>query len=230
MRVGGYFSGSGILESTIADQLNGELVFTAESDTFCRKILKKRYPNVWHFDDVISVESVPVDVLTAGFPCQNLSSANVINRVGLSGQKFGLWRYILHGIFRHNPKWIVVENVTRGWRAWVPELRRELYRRGYSSVPIRMRADFFGAPHRRDRTFILAVSNSESKSVSRLHETVALVPEIARSLRQDWGVPPSEALGVADGNITKSLLRVVGNAVMPVMACAIAQVILECEN
>lgn len=98
-------------------------------------------------------------VFVGGFPCQDLSIAG--RQAGLQGTQSGLWKDYFTIIRCAEPDWIVTENVGHTWRRWVPELRRELWLFGYSSVSFRVRASDLGAPHERSRIFVVAHSNSE---------------------------------------------------------------------
>lgn len=113
-----------------------------------------------------------VDVIAGGFPCQNLSSANVKTRDGLNGEKSGLWRQFRRVVDELRPARVVVENVAN-WRDWVPSVRRDLWRIGYASLPIQLCPSQFGAFHRRPRVFVVANANGESESLSAINAEVA---------------------------------------------------------
>jgi hypothetical protein len=74
--------------------------------------------------------------MCGGFPCQDLSAANVVSRPGLKGDRSGLWRSFFGAVDYMRPSWVVVENVGSHWREWVPVVRRDLQRSGYASVPL----------------------------------------------------------------------------------------------
>jgi DNA (cytosine-5)-methyltransferase 1 len=95
-----------------------------------------------------------VDYLVGGFPCQDLSSAG--KRVGIDGDRSGLWREFIRLVDELRPRGVVLENVHHAWRQWVPVLRRALWEHGYASLPIRLRASDFGAWHERSRVFLVA--------------------------------------------------------------------------
>jgi|SRR5579859_3099042 len=89
-----------------------ETLWMAEKDPFCRAVLKTQFPGVTIFDDVAHVTkrtAATVDVLTAGFPCQDLSVAG--KRAGLEGARSGLFWEVVRILGELRPAWFVLENV-----------------------------------------------------------------------------------------------------------------------
>ena len=83
-----------------------------ENDTFCNRVLAKRWPGVTRYGDVREVdgrELKPVDVLCGGFPCQDLSVAG--KRAGLSGERSGLFWHLVRLASEKRPAFLVFENV-----------------------------------------------------------------------------------------------------------------------
>src|SRR5262245_32644897 len=77
-----------------------EVVAFCESDEFCRRVLKKHWPEVPIYDDVrtltadaLRADGITPDVICAGWPCQDLSPAGT--RLGLDGIRSGLWSDIV---------------------------------------------------------------------------------------------------------------------------------------
>ena len=119
LTLGSLFSGSGGFE--LAGLLNGiEPVWASEIEPFPIMVTKKRFPNMKHFGDVSKInggEIEPVDIITFGSPCQDLSLAG--KRAGIEGSRSSLFfeavRIIKEMRGKTNgqyPKWIVWENVT----------------------------------------------------------------------------------------------------------------------
>lgn len=103
----------------------------------------------------------------------------------------------LEEFFDVRPDWVVIENVHHTWRKWVPELRRELHRIGYASVPLRVRAVEVGACHERARVFLVAHSNCEQlRELSRWWSWQGR--EVADELARPWDSAP-RGLGADDG-------------------------------
>jgi DNA (cytosine-5)-methyltransferase 1 len=145
-------------------------------------------------------------VVSAGFPCQDISPAG--KRSGLRGSQSSL-------AFR--PDWLVIENSFHRWRAWVPELRSELHRRGYSSVPFRVLAADVGAVHKRARCWLVAHTDSEQlRELSRWWHGPGR--EVASELAKSWDSAPrrlGEDDGLSGGMDRRAAL---GNAVVPAAA------------
>lgn len=190
LRVGALFAGYGGLEMGLALALAGvgrevEVAWHAEIEPGPAAILAARAPGVPNLGDVTAVDwaSVPpIDVLTGGFPCQDVSHAG--KRLGLRpGTRTGLWSHMALAIAQLRPALVVAENV-RGllsakaadnpdagdvepcpWCVGVDDahpLRAlgavvgDLAELGYDAQWCSVRAADAGAPHGRFRVFILA--------------------------------------------------------------------------
>lgn len=180
-----------------------------------REWLSGQWPESEQHEDVRGFMGSKVDVIAGGFPCQNLSSANVKTRSGLHGEKSGLWREFRRVVNELQPARVVVENVAN-WREWVPSVRGDLWRIGYASVSVQLCPSQFGAYHRRPRVFVVANADGESESLSALHAEVASLRPDAGSFRErfeDIGgfVPRTNGLSAW-------MARAYGNAVCPVVA------------
>jgi DNA (cytosine-5)-methyltransferase 1 len=225
--IGSLFSGIGGLELGLERALGARTVWQVEIDAAARRVLQRHWAAAQRFTDVRDVgctELSPVDVVCGGFPCQDISPANTRGRAGLSGKKSGLWNEYSRIVESLRPRWVVVENVTRG-EPWVPTVRRDLWGSGYTSVSIRLRANQFGAPHGRDRTFVIAHADGERESRCTVHAEVALMRTAAGLVRY-WGDAPPGGFRLADGVPRRmERNRQYGNAVMPVMAEFIGRLI-----
>ena len=105
------FSGIGGF-SLAASWVGGfQTVGFVEIDPYCQRILRKHWPEVPVHDDIrgYSAEPGSVDVITAGFPCQDLSSAG--KQEGLSGERSGLFYEVIRLARELRPQFIVFENV-----------------------------------------------------------------------------------------------------------------------
>lgn len=108
---GSLFAGFGGLD--LGFQRAGmKCLWQVEKDPYCRRVLKKRFPNVAQFEDVKNVgkENLePVDVICGGFPCQPFSVAG--GRAGVHDDRY-LWPEMRRIIAELRPAWVVCENVT----------------------------------------------------------------------------------------------------------------------
>lgn len=181
MKIGALFAGYGGLDMAVSEVTGAELAWVCEWDDAPSKILAHHYPDVQNFKDVSKVDwaSVPpVDILTGGFPCQDVSLAG--SRRGLKdGTRSGLWSEFAKAIDILRPKLVVIENV-RGLLSaeaysdveqcsWclgddssesalraLGAVLGDLASLGYDARWQGVRAADAGAPHNRFRVFIVA--------------------------------------------------------------------------
>lgn len=180
-RIGSLFSGCGGLDQGVEAVINAETVWVSDIDPGANKILAHRHPDIPNLGDITAIDwaDVPaIDILTGGFPCQDLSLAG--KRAGLrDGTRSGLWGVMAQAIQNLQPQLVVIENV-RGILsanahsrvepcAWcvgeTPDdglLRAlgcvlgDLADLGYDARWHGLRASDIGAPHGRFRVFIVA--------------------------------------------------------------------------
>lgn len=95
-----------------------------------------------------------VDVLCGGFPCQDISEAG--RRQGIEGKHSGLWSEFARIIGEVHPSWVVIENVTALHRRGLDVVLRDLAALGYDAGWDRVPAGVVGAPHRRERLWVVA--------------------------------------------------------------------------
>lgn len=162
MRIGSLFSGIGGLD--LGFEWEGfEVAWFCESNEFCQKILKKHWPGVPIYDDITTLEGKKcpkVEVLTGGFPCQDVSHAG--RRAGIKeGTRSGLWFHYARLIDEIRPRYVVIENVPGLIGNGLDIVLDDLERIGYKTLqPILLEAATVGAPHKRERIFIVAYSDS----------------------------------------------------------------------
>ncbi|MAU41000.1 MAG: hypothetical protein CMF31_05190 [Kordiimonas sp.] len=91
-----------------------ETVGFCEIDPFCQKVLAKHWPHVPIYDDIKELDgdqfAGAVDIITGGFPCQDLSIAG--RKAGIDGDRSGLWSEMVRLARQIRPRYIIVENVT----------------------------------------------------------------------------------------------------------------------
>jgi DNA (cytosine-5)-methyltransferase 1 len=160
MTHGSLFSGIGGFD--LAAEWSGwENLFNCEWEEFPRKVLKHHFPNAKQYEDIKDFNATNyngrIDVLSGGFPCQPFSTAGL--RKGTEDERH-LWPEMLRIIRECKPRWVVGENV-RGLVSWSDGLVLEtcctdLEALGYSVQSFIIPACSTGAPHRRDRIWIVA--------------------------------------------------------------------------
>jgi len=156
-------TGYGGLDLAVLNILGGRIVWCADPDPHIRTILDARMPGVPNLGDIRRLDwrHVPtVQVLTAGFPCQDISNAG--HRAGIQkGNRSGLWHHIHHGIRHLRPPLVFLENVDairlpgRGFDVVLGDLASAGYDTSWCCLP----AAAVGAPHLRRRLFVLACTS-----------------------------------------------------------------------
>ena len=227
MKHASLFSGIGGAELA-ATWMGWENVFHCEISEFPRKVLEYWYPNSVSYEDITTTDFTSwrgkVDILTGGFPCQPFSMAG--KRLGAEDDRY-LWPHMLRAIREIQPTWVVGENVaglvtmvqpgeevevgdqaslfdesyrTREEQPYtIEEICQGIEREGYSVQPFVIPACAVGAPHRRDRIWIVA------------HRTDAGVEG-----KQVWEVNTDEPHALADTECSGG--RKMDNEVQPKLA------------
>lgn len=153
------FSGIGGLDLA-AEWAGFRSILQVEKDEKARAVLAKHWPDVPRIEDIreVTSESVrePVGVISGGFPCQPFSHAG--KRGGTSDDRF-LWPEMLRVIQCLKPRWVVAENVSGllsiDEGLVFESVLSDLGRIGYETLPLHYPASGVGAPHKRDRVFIV---------------------------------------------------------------------------
>jgi len=180
--IGSLCSGIGGLELGIERAVPGSrVIWQVERDPFCRRVLAKHWPGACRdVDDLQRAERLwatcrgdtfttgrlaPCDVLCAGFPCQDLSVAG--KGAGLDGARSGLFWDVLRIVRAIRPRVVVLENVAALVTRGLDVVLGALASCGYDAVWDCIPAAAIGAPHRRDRVFVVAwrVSDADCKSL-----------------------------------------------------------------
>ena len=165
--IGSLFSGIGGLELGLECALRDggfdvETTWQCEADAWCRSILARHWPSAVRYDDVRGVgpDAPRVDVLCGGFPCQDVSYAG--KGAGLAGERSGLWFEFARIVRELRPRIVVVENVAALASRGLDAVLWSLSEAGYDAVWFDVRASDVGAPHRRERLFIVAWNVADS--------------------------------------------------------------------
>lgn len=158
LRLGSLCTGYGGLDLAVMDVLGAELVWCADDDRHVKTILAARFPSAPNLGDITSRDFPrvpPVDVLTAGFPCQDISYAG--RGAGIrEGTRSGLWFHVAQAVRLLRPGLVFVENVAALRRRGLDVVLGELAQAGYDAEWTSLRASDIGACHRRERVFVLA--------------------------------------------------------------------------
>ena len=161
LRVLDLFSGIGGFSLGLERTQGFETVAFCEIEEFPRRVLAKHWPDVPCYQDVralgadqLRADGIAVDVICGGFPCQDLSFAG--RGEGLQGERSGLWSEIARLARELRPDVIVVENVTALLHRGMGVVLGDLAALGYDADWDCIRASELGAPHHRDRVWLVA--------------------------------------------------------------------------
>ena len=168
LTIGSLFAGAGGLDLGLERAGLGPVLWQVEIDTDARAVLRKHWPNAELIQDVRFVKAGrtrPVDLVCGGFPCQDVSNAG--SKLGLDGARSGLWFEFARVVRELRPRIVLVENVAALLRRGIDTVLGTLAALGYDACWDCVPAAALGAPHRRDRLFLVAwrVSNPDGESV-----------------------------------------------------------------
>lgn len=155
MKIGSLCTGYGGLDMAVEAYFNAETVWVSEIDKYASKVIEQRFGVVNHGDlkTINWADVEPIDILTAGYPCQPFSVAG--NRKGLEDERH-IWQFIKETISHLRPKFIVMENVRGHLTLGFDQVLKDLTEIGYDARWQLVRASDVGAPHQRARLFIIA--------------------------------------------------------------------------
>ncbi len=171
--LGSMFAGIGGLELGFESTGRFETKWQVEIDDYANQVLGKHWPGVARWKNVKTFPPRPVsdwqcDVIAGGFPCQDLSFAG--KGAGLAGERSGLFSEIIRVAGIIKPRAIVLENVAALYARGLGVVLGELAQIGYDAEWHCVSAASVGAPHRRDRVFIVAWhANGDSKPAGFVH-------------------------------------------------------------
>ena len=159
LTAGSLCTGYGGLDLAVATVTGARLAWVAETDPCAAAVLERRWPGVPNLGDVTALDWAavpPVDLVTAGWPCQDISYAGPGTGI-TEGTRSGLWITIAGGLRRLRPSYVFLENVAALRTRGLGRVLADLAALGYDAQWTCLRASDAGAPHRRDRLLILAV-------------------------------------------------------------------------
>lgn len=261
LRILDLFSGIGGFSLGLERTGGFETVAFCEIEPFPRKILAKHWPGVPCYDDIRTLTAerlaadgiAGIDVITGGFPCQDLSVAG--QQRGMDeGTRSGLWSEIIRLADEIRPSFIIVENVANLLAGpserpggWFGRVLGDLAELGYDAEWQNIRAAAVGLPHERKRAWLVAypaeigwiVFGDKAPGEYDLRGIPdSISPLEYRWEREDgghslervgWSVEPA-IRGSNDGvpsELDKSRVGALGNAVVPQIPELIGNAILE---
>ena len=235
---GSLFAGIGGMDLGL-ERAGFECLWQVEVDDYATRVLERHWPQVQRFRDIRTVKHPPrVDLICGGFPCQDISNAGP--KIGINGARSGLWSEFARIIGEIRPTFVLVENVSALLGRGLGRVLGDLAALGYDAEWHCLQAANFGAPHIRDRLFVLGYTDENRKPTSPIDDEAPGVPpnvtnapngrnegRVRRFIsNQEWGAEGNfwadsqPSVGrVADGIPQRmDRLRGLGNAVVPQIA------------
>lgn len=182
MRVLDLFSGIGGFALGL-ERAGMRTVAFCECEPFPRAVLAERWPGVPCYEDVktltgarLQADGIAADLICGGFPCQDISPAG--KGAGLAGERSGLFREIVRLGGEVRPRWIFLENVSALRSRGMEVVLGELAALGFDACWDCLPASALGAPHRRDRIWIVATnSDGQGQHDGAAHAEAGEPPE-----------------------------------------------------
>jgi len=210
----------------------------SEINTYASSILKQHWPDVPNLGDIRNVRGIKCDLITGGFPCQDISRAG--KRAGITGAESGLWREMLRIINESRPRWVLGENVARLTSDGLVTVLQDLYQIGYDAEWHCVPAYAVGSPHERDRIWIVAYPMQQGEA-GRRTSRIGGWSGCKSEVRQDgwdgatkgnvqlWAEPNvgRVAYGIPNG---VDRINALGNAIVPQVAAEILRCMMRVDS
>lgn len=235
LTVGSLFSGIGGLDLGL-ENAGMKVIWQSEIDPYACKILKKHWPdtpNLGNIKDIDWSNCERPDVICGGYPCQPFSLAG--ERRGTDDPRH-LWPYIKEAARILRPKYLILENVPGHLSLGLGQVLGDLAEIGYDAEWEVVSAKSVGAPHIRERLFIVAYPNlhaylpssdtmgRQSNNTSTPRRSVVLAKHLGRNR---WAAEP-DVPRVDDGVPNRmDRTRCLGNAVVPQVAEMVGKLVME---
>jgi DNA (cytosine-5)-methyltransferase 1 len=241
-RVLDLFSGLGGFSLGLERAGDFETVAFCETDPYCQKVLARHWPGIPCHNEIETREfkEGEADVITAGFPCQDVSEAG--KRAGLSGERSGLYREVVRAVRVVRPAIALLENVAALLRRGLGTVLGDLAEHGYDAEWDCVGADQIGSSQHRERIWILAYPDDAGRKgpvwAGQSHqarpEWQTSHSEPLRSACGFWPPGPREVNDIprmADGPADRAhRLKALGNAVVPQIPEIIGRAILSTKG
>ncbi|MBM9504541.1 DNA cytosine methyltransferase [Streptomyces sp. KK5PA1] len=165
-------SGIGALDLAVERLTGQRLALYAEIDPHASAVMATHFPGVPNLGDItradwqaVAEDHPEVTTITAGFPCQDISSAGT--REGINGKRSGVWKSVADAIRILRPEIAFLENVAAIRTRGLDIVAADLAANGYDLQWTSLRASDIGAPHRRDRWFGIAIAQNADRATGQ---------------------------------------------------------------
>lgn len=225
--LGSLFAGIGGIDLGF-ERAGFETKWQVEIDDYASRVLAKHWPHVHRERDIR--ECGPhnlerVDCIAGGFPCQDISYAGL--GAGLDGERSGLFFEAVRLVGELRPRCVVLENttalLTRGLDRVLGALAAIGFRARWDCIP----AGAFGAPHIRDRIFVVAYANGSRLERQRQVSSRTVEEHRNACYESWWKTEPDVGRVASRVSARMDRLRGLGNAVVPQVAEYVAKIALE---
>jgi DNA (cytosine-5)-methyltransferase 1 len=215
-----------------------KVIWQSEIDPYASAVLRKHWPTVINHGDIRTIRAGTVDrpdVLCGGFPCQDISNAG--KRAGIDGERSGLWGEYARIIGELGPAYVVMENVSALLVRGLERVLRDLAALGFDAEWHCIPASAVGAPHERDRTWIVGYAqrlNHTEQLIRRVPYQAWPKARLGQLVRVHGPAFRDEAIsefGGMDDGLPNGVdrLRCLGNAIVPQVAEVIGRAIVEAQ-
>jgi DNA (cytosine-5)-methyltransferase 1 len=195
------FSGIGGFSLGLERTGGFETVAFCEIDPYCRAVLRKHWPDVPIHEDVTKLRSGDIgsaEVICGGFPCQDISVAG--KGEGIEGSRSGLWVEYDRLIGEIGPRIVIVENVSALLGRGIARVLGDLAALGYDCQWHCIPASAVGAPHRRDRAWIVAYANDDGLEAGAHTESSYIQRRNGKTKKEAGQRPLRDTWVVSDGS------------------------------
>lgn len=246
MKIGSLCTGYGGLDMAVEAYFGAYTVWCAEYDQYASELIQEQFGYVNHKDitTINWAEVEPIDILTAGYPCQPFSQLG--SRKGTNDERH-IWPHIVEAISVLQPKFVILENVKGHLSLGFDRVLGDLTKLGYDARWKVVRASEVGAPHQRARLFIVAYPKhsrweidwqtqelgrgSASRSDLLLQEPPSALDGSLVNLKFIEYMMGLEAGWVTDFHFPlQQLYKLLGNGVVPQQAYFALQQIMELDT
>ena len=227
MTVGSLFAGIGGFDLGL-ERAGFTIRWQVEIDLYCQRVLAKHWPRVKRYGDIKTIDwgtVEPVDLLCGGFPCQPFSLAG--KRRGTEDDRY-LWPEVMRCLEVLRPTWFLGENVPGIVKVALDQVCVDLGRINYTVQTLAIPACAIGAPHKRERVWILAYSDREGPQGLRTERKLRETCQEVKISGDDWWASEPSVGRVAYGVPRRmDRLRGLGNAVVPQLVEQIGRMMME---
>lgn len=166
--------------------------YCSDIEPYAQELYKKRFPDSIQLGDITKINTADLPqgdwIISGGFPCQDISIAG--KGAGIHGTRSGLWFEYWRIINDLRPRFAIMENVGMLIHRGLREVLGSLAKIGYNAEWQDIRASDMGAPHKRERIWIVAypVQNRYSSKIGRINGETICIPEENREKRSQCGM------------------------------------------